>query len=115
LERPLLIKKRKFDIRLWVCVTHDLKCHLFREGYIRMSSREYTLNVDQQSNPFVHLTNNAIQKGDKSYGKFEEANMLSFGEASDALRQDDGFDVDFYDLCVEKIIPIIKLSMVSVR
>ena len=41
--------------------------------------------------------------------------MLSFGEASDALRQDDGFDVDFYDLCVEKIIPIIKLSMVSVR
>ena len=96
LEKPLLIKKRKFDIRLWVCVTHDLKCFLFREGYIRMSSREYTLNIDQQSNPFVHLTNNAIQKNDKGYGQFEEANMLSFSDASDALRDDEGVEVDFY-------------------
>ena len=45
LERPLLIKKRKFDIRLWVLVTHDMKCFLFKEGYIRMSSREYTLDA----------------------------------------------------------------------
>ena len=55
-----MIKKRKFDIRLWVLVTQDLKCFLFKEGYIRMSSREYTLDEEQQSNPFVHLTNNAI-------------------------------------------------------
>ena len=75
LERPLLIKKRKFDIRLWVLVTQDLKCYLFREGYIRMSSKEYTMNKEQLDNPFVHLTNNAIQRQDKSsYGTFEEAN-----------------------------------------
>ena len=61
-----------------------------------MSSREYTLNIDQQSNPFVHLTNNAIQKNDKGYGQFEEANMLSFSDASDALRDDEGVEVDFY-------------------
>ena len=91
LERPLLINKRKFDIRLWVCVTHDLKCFLFREGYIRMSSREYTLNNEQHANPFVHLTNNAIQRIDKGYGAFEEANMLSFDEARTALKN----DVDF--------------------
>lgn len=60
LERPLLIKKRKFDIRLWVLVTHDMKCYQFKEGYLRMSGREYTLNPNQQDNPFVHLTNNAI-------------------------------------------------------
>jgi len=55
-----LIKKRKFDIRLWVLVTHDMKCYQFKEGYLRMSGREYTLNPNQQDNPFVHLTNNAI-------------------------------------------------------
>lgn len=38
IEKPLLIDQRKFDIRLWVLVTHDLKCYMFEEGYIRMSS-----------------------------------------------------------------------------
>ena len=58
IERPLLISKRKFDIRLWVLVTHEHKCFYFKEGYIRMSSHVYDLN--QADNPFVHLTNTAI-------------------------------------------------------
>ena len=76
IERPMLIADRKFDIRLWVLVTQDCKCHLFREGYIRMSSYAYTL--DDQDNVAVHLTNNAIQKRDKQYGKFEDGNQLSY-------------------------------------
>jgi len=60
LEKPLLIKKRKFDIRLWVLVTHDYKCYLFKEGYVRLCSREYNLDSADTDNPFVHLTNNAI-------------------------------------------------------
>ena len=60
LEKPLLIKKRKFDIRLWVLVTHDLRCFLFKEGYIRMSAREFKLDAANVENPFIHLTNNAI-------------------------------------------------------
>ena len=56
----MLIKKRKFDIRLWVLVTHEYKCYLFKEGYIRMSSREYSLDPSDIENAFIHLTNNAI-------------------------------------------------------
>ena len=43
IERPLLINKRKFDIRLWVMVTAEHKCYLFKEGYIRMSGSNYVL------------------------------------------------------------------------
>ena len=60
IERPLLIKERKFDIRMWVLVTHEHKCYCFKEGYIRMSSYKYTLESDAFENLFVHLTNNAI-------------------------------------------------------
>lgn len=37
IEMPLLIWKRKFDIRVWVLVTYDLKVYFFQEGYLRTS------------------------------------------------------------------------------
>ena len=79
IERPLLINQRKFDIRLWVLVTHEHKCYYFKEGYVRMSSQKYDLN--QADNLLVHLTNNAIQKFGDNYGQFEEGNILSFTQA----------------------------------
>lgn len=41
LERPLLLYNRKFDIRMWVLVTHLMKVYVFPEGYVRLSSQEY--------------------------------------------------------------------------
>lgn len=38
MEKPLLFSGRKFDIRMWVLVTHELKIYLFKEGYLRTSS-----------------------------------------------------------------------------
>jgi hypothetical protein len=32
----MLIKERKFDIRLWVLVTFDHDCYLFEEGYVQI-------------------------------------------------------------------------------
>ena len=72
----MLIDNRKYDMRLWVMVTHEHKCYLFREGYIRMSSYEYTL--EEQTNLAIHLTNNAIQKHDTNYGSKEDGNILSY-------------------------------------
>lgn len=78
IERPLLIRGRKFDIRMWVLVTQSLDVLIFREGYIRMSSEQY--RADDISNVFVHLTNNAIQKYSENYGAQESGNQLSLAQ-----------------------------------
>lgn len=49
-----------------------------REGYVRTSSEKFDLNDREKENQFIHLTNNAIQKNNKNYGKFENGNQLSF-------------------------------------
>ena len=70
MERPLLVHNRKFDIRMWVLISHDLKVYLFREGYLRTSSYPYTLSCEKVNDLNVHLTNNAVQKGNEDYGKY---------------------------------------------
>ena len=51
---------------------------MFKEGYIRTTCFEYKLENLQDK--FVHLTNDAYQKAHEDYGKFEEANKLSFAQ-----------------------------------
>ena len=40
IERPLLYKERKFDIRIWVLVTSKLEIYMFKRGYVRTSSNK---------------------------------------------------------------------------
>jgi hypothetical protein len=107
LERPLLIKKRKFDIRLWVLVTHEYKCFLFREGYIRTSSYEYDTSPESIDKPFIHLTNNAVQKFNENYGAFEEGNQLSLKRGTEMMKED-GVSCDLNELMNGSILEIIK-------
>ncbi len=81
IEKPLLINNRKFDVRMWVLVTQEHKCYLFKEGYIRMSGHQYSLEEEDYNNLAVHLTNNAIQKHDPNYGQHEDGNILSYKAA----------------------------------
>ena len=58
---PLLINKRKFDIRTFLLMTSvngNLKAYHYEEGYLRTSCREFS--VKDLSNKFVHLTNDSI-------------------------------------------------------
>lgn len=103
IENPLLVCKRKFDIRQWVLVTSwdPLTVWFNQDCYLRFSSEEYTM--EDLSDQYVHLTNNSIQKySDKFHDVYAtvdgdiavEGNMLH----SDAfkrylrseLRQPDG-------------------------
>jgi hypothetical protein len=77
-ERPLLIYKRKFDIRVWVLVSSTGKCYFFKEGYLRTSGSEFSLDPENPDDQLVHLTNNAIQKYSKTYGEYEDGNQMSF-------------------------------------
>jgi hypothetical protein len=53
---------------------------MFKEGYIRTSSEEFTLSKESLGEANIHLTNNAVQKHNENYGKFEEGNILSYKE-----------------------------------
>jgi len=78
IERPLLIHGRKFDIRCWALIADDMKLYYFKEGYIRTSSSEFTMDKQTIEKKDIHLTNNAVQKFCEGYGKFEDGNQLSF-------------------------------------
>jgi hypothetical protein len=75
IEQPLLYNGRKFDIRVWVIVTHNLDILFFKHGYMRTSSFDYDMSNDYN---YVHLTNNCLQQHGDNYGKHEDGNTLSF-------------------------------------
>jgi len=81
IHNPLLIHRRKFDIRTFVLLTSingNVKMYIYDEGYLRTSCREYSIN--NLNNKLVHLTNDAVQKRAEEYGKFEPGNKLSYNE-----------------------------------
>ena len=81
IEKPLLINKRKFDIRCYAlvtCVNGILQAYFYKEGYLRTASKEFSLRSVHDK--FVHLTNDAIQKNSEDYGKFEAGNKLSYSD-----------------------------------
>ena len=61
IENPLIINKRKFDIRQWVLVTdwNPLTVWIYSECYIRFALMDYDPKNKIQ---FAHLTNNCLVK-----------------------------------------------------
>lgn len=57
-------------------INGHLKGYFYEEGYIRTSSREYSLK--KIGNKLIHLTNDAVQKKAEDYGKYEVGNKVSF-------------------------------------
>lgn len=101
MKEPLLVRGRKFDIRCFVLIvlkrsskllpdgTQEqgvLKGYMYRDGYVRTSGKKYTLN--NLSDRETHLTNDAVQKKAKSYGKFESANKLTYDQFEEVVSQD---------------------------
>lgn len=88
IDKPLLIGGKKFDVRLYVLVTsyRPLKAFMYREGFARFCNVNYTADEDEMDNPFIHLTNVAIQKNNEDYntahgGKWSMYNLRLYVEA----------------------------------
>ncbi|EGR30742.1 tubulin-tyrosine ligase family protein, putative [Ichthyophthirius multifiliis] len=87
IEYPLLYYKRKFDIRCYYLLTGingNLKGYWYSEGYIRTASKEFTI---KNLGKMIHLTNDAIQKKDDQYGKYEKGNKVSYEELEKYINQ----------------------------
>jgi len=62
---------------------------------VRTSCREFTL--DDVTDPFIHLTNDAIQQKSEDYGKFENGNKMSLQDFSKVITaQYPDLDFDFH-------------------
>ena len=57
IERPLLYKNRKFDIRVWAMINTSNEVYFYKEGYLRTSGMGYDL---EEKDYIVHLTNQCL-------------------------------------------------------
>jgi len=120
LERPLLVAGRKFDIRCFVLLVMQkegknkegkLKAYFYEDAYVRTSCKKYSMN--QLDDRECHLTNDAVQKNAKGYGKFESGNKLTMEEWQTTLERD--YPGSPRNVVFDKILPEIKrLSALSV-
>jgi hypothetical protein len=62
LKDPLLLKGYKFDMRIYVLVTsfNPLEAFLYKEGFARLTTEPFSLDINDLKNTFIHLTNYAI-------------------------------------------------------
>ena len=112
IEKPLLYNWRKFDMRVWVLLTHELKIYLFKEGHLKASSTEFDIN---SKDAFVHLTNYSVQKYSKKFSNYEKGNEISFDEFQISLHVNYGIDINIKKDIIKKIGEIILLSLNSVK
>lgn len=64
-----LIKNKKYDLRLYVLITglRPLRIYFNKEGLVRISSKNFTLNKESIQDKFVHLTNTLVNKKNKNF------------------------------------------------
>jgi len=91
-ENPLLIGGKKFDLRIYVLVTsyRPLKAYQYVHGFARFCAAKYNSEMGEMDNPFIHLTNVAIQKHNQDYnnkhgGKWHIKNLRIYIEQTYGL------------------------------
>jgi tubulin--tyrosine ligase/tubulin polyglutamylase TTLL9 len=110
LDNPLLYNKRKFDIRCYVLVDHNLNVFFCREGHLKGSSEEYDLNI---TNKFVHITNHSLQKMSENFEKYEYGNEMSYNDFKMFL-QKENIPLCNFDKVINEMKYLVEISMNSI-
>ena len=82
IERPLLYKGRKCDMRVWVLVTHTMKVYFFKEGHLKTCSIPYNI---ESKDAYTHITNYSFQKHNNNFQKYEKGNEVPFHDFQNFL------------------------------
>lgn len=85
IDKPLLIRGHKFDLRLYVAVTSfdPLKIYLYKEGIVRFATEKYVSS--DYDRKYVHLTNYSVNKKNKDF----LANRKETSMWNDSKQEDD--------------------------
>jgi len=110
IDDPLLVGGKKFDMRLYVLVTsyRPLRVFLHRSGFCRFCVEQYTSDVAEFDNIFVHLTNVAIQKQAEDYndrhgGKWDVNDLMLFIEGTRGKAARDKLAADMESVIVHSL------------
>ena len=113
IEKPLLYFGRKFDIRIWVLLTHKMEVYMFNEGHLKVCSVNYNLNSKDN---YSHLTNYSFQKTNINFSKFEFGNEVSFDDLQYNIDSNyPNSKINFKNDIMPKIKKIIKITFRSVK
>ena len=80
IRNPLLIEKKKFDLRIYVLVTScsPLRLYLFRDGLVRICTEEYKRpNTGNMDDRCMHLTNYSVNKRSDKYERDDKGTAPS--------------------------------------
>ena len=114
IENPLVIKKRKFDIRQWVVMSdlNPLTIYMYDTPYIRFGAEDY--NINDFKNVFSQLTGNSIAKHSTHFDKSEiEGDMWETSQFREYIKNTYG--KDHWPEIQEKIKKIIIFSLESAK
>ena len=110
IEKPFLYNGRKCDIRIWVLITHKMDVYIFKEGHLKASSVNYSVD---NNNSFIHLTNYSLQKYNENFSKYEIGNEISFNIFQQYLDTLGEKSFNFRELIIPKFKEIIELTTKS--
>ena len=110
IEKPFLYNGRKCDIRIWVLITHKMDVYIFKEGHLKASSVNYSVD---NNNSFIHLTNYSLQKYNENFSKYEIGNEISFNIFQQYLDTLGEKSFNFRELIIPKFKKIIELTTKS--
>ena len=121
LKTPLLLNGYKFDLRIYVLVTsvNPLEVFIYREGFGRFSTQPYTLDPNDKTNKYIHLTNVSINKynlknydcdaTDRIYG----GSKVSLATLRKTFRED--FNIDWDATIWQQIKSVCLKSLVAAQ
>ena len=115
IESPMIVKNRKFDLRVWVLVTdwNPLTIWLFKKPYVRFPAHDYS--TDDICNNMAHLANNSIAKHGSDINNLHtiDGNMMFIEELQEILLNENCQDV-YEEIIEEKLRTVIINTLESV-
>jgi len=116
---PLLIDGKKFDLRFHVLVTgHDpLKIYIHTNGWAKLSSEKYDLDLNNLDNIYKHVTNLSLNMRNKKSGMKPKDIVLSFEYVKNYLKEHYKMDFPAFEKKVRDVVikSIISMNYLEIR
>ena len=69
IENPHLLNGKKYDFRIYVLITsaNPLCIYIYKQGLVRIASKNFSLSSKNLNSKFIHLTNTVVNKENRDY------------------------------------------------